>query len=197
MSRDHQKSQSSSKSTLKKKRFEANRMKQFNNENRHDNRILGMLFAGTFLVHLAWTAYASSNESFELIVELQEIISSTFHSRPGFEWKGIGAYVVTAALASSFATNLIRRLLEGILLGWPRFKGHDKNSLATASMLLIAYGTMSYFAIGFFGEKYSSRSLDAINILLIAISTYIAGLLVNFMDDVMSGFYCAYFGDKE
>ncbi len=63
-------------------------------------------------------------------------------------------------------------------------------------MLLIGYGVMIYFAIGFFGEKYSSRPLDTINIFLIAISTYIAGLLIEFMDDVISGFYCTYIGDK-
>jgi hypothetical protein len=63
-------------------------------------------------------------------------------------------------------------------------------------MLLIGYGTMIYFAIGFFGEKYSSRPLDAINIFLISISTYIAGLLVDFVDDVISGFYCTYIGGR-
>lgn len=171
-------------------------MTQFDNDNRRDKRISGILFTVTFLVHLAWTAYVSSTENFELIIELQGFISSILYSGPGFEWKGIGAYVVTAAMASSCVTNVVRRFLEGVFLGWPRFKEHDRNSLIRASMLLIGYGAMIYFAIGFFGEKYSSRSLDTINIFLIAISTYIAGLLVDFMDDVISGFYCTYIGDK-
>ena len=171
-------------------------MTQFSNDSRRNKRISGGLFTGTFLIHLAWTAYVSNRESFEFIEELQGFISSTLYSGPGFEWKGIGAYVVTAALASSCATNVVRRFLEGIFLGWPRFKEHDRNSLIRASMLLIGYGVMIYFAIGFFGEKYSSRPLDTINIFLIAISTYIAGLLIDFMDDVISGFYCTYIGDK-
>ncbi len=171
-------------------------MAQLTNENRHNNHTSGILFAGTFLVHLAWTIYASSNESLMFVVELQSIVSSAFSSKPGFEWKGIGAYVVTAALASACAANVLRRFLEGIFLGWPRFKGHDRNSLTRASVLLMCYGAMIYFAIGFFGEKYASRPLDLINIFLIAVSTYIAGLLVDFLDDVISGFYFTVIGDK-
>ncbi len=60
----------------------------------------------------------------------------------------------------------------------------------------MCYGAMIYFAIGFFGEKYASRPLDLINIFLIAVSTYIAGLLVDFLDDVISGFYFTVIGDK-
>ncbi|MFN7864248.1 MAG: hypothetical protein ACK5N7_13240 [Curvibacter sp.] len=171
-------------------------MAQFNNDRRRDKLVSGGLFTGTFLVHLAWTAYVSNREGFEFIEKLQGFISSILYSGPGFEWKGIGAYVVTAALASSCATNVVRRFFEGIFLGWPRFKEHDRNSLIRASMLLIGYGAMIYFAIGFFGEKYSSRPLNTINIFLIAISTYIAGLLVDFVDEVISGFYCTYIGDK-
>lgn len=171
-------------------------MAQLTNENRRKSHTSGILFACTFLVHLAWTVYASSNAGLMFIVELQSIISSAFYSEPGFEWKGIGAYVVTAALASSCAANVLRRFLEGIFLGWPRFKEHDGDSLIRASILLIGYGAMIYFAIGFFGEKYSSRPLDVINIFLIAISTYIAGLSVDFLDEVISGFYFAVIGDK-
>jgi hypothetical protein len=171
-------------------------MTLFNNKTRRDKRISEILFLGTFLIHLAWTAYVSNKEIFVFIVELQGVISTVFHYGLGFEWKGVGAYVVTAALVSSCATNVARRFLEGIFLGWPRFKEHDRNSLVRASMLLIGYGVMMYFAIGFFGEKYSSRPLDLINIFLIAISTYIAGLLVDYVDDVVSGFYFTHIGDK-
>lgn len=155
-----------------------------------------ILFFGTFLMHFSWTIYVSNEEGFLRIIELQKIISKSFHHFPGFEWEGFGAYVVTAALVSSFAANLVRRFLEGFFFGWPRFKDHDKDSLTRASMLLVGYGLMMYFAIGFFGEKYSSRPLDTINIFLIAVSTYIAGLLVDFIDDILSGFYHAYSGGK-
>lgn len=160
-----------------------------------ENRLLNILFATTFLIHLVWIAYASNAASVALIEDLQGILSITY-SGVGFEWRGKGAYVVTAALASSVLANGIRRFFEGVFLGWPRFKEHDKNSLTTASMLFIGYGVMMYFAIGFFGQKYSSRPLNLINIGLVAVSTYIFGLLVDLFDDVVSGIYCIYRGGK-
>lgn len=171
-------------------------MTRFNDDNLYAKRISGILLAGTFLMHLAWTVYVSNEESLDFIVGIQGVISSIFYSMPGFEWEGIGAYAVTAALISSFAANVLRRFLEGFFLGWPRFKDHDRNSLIRASTLLMGYGVMAYFAIGFFGEKYSSRSLDVINIFLIAISTYIVGLLVDLVDEVISSFYCVYIIEK-
>lgn len=80
---------------------------------------------------------------------------------------------------------------------WPKFNNHDKHSLTRALVLLMVYGTTMYFAVGFFCEKYSTRTLGFSNILLIAISTYMLGLLVDFADEVISGIYCIYRGDKK
>jgi len=171
-------------------------MTQFSNDDQRNKRISAILLTATFLTHLAWTTYASNKGNIAFIVDIKEIISSTFHSTPGFEWKGNGAYVVSAALVSSCITNTARRFLEGVFLGWPRHKKYDKSNLASAAFLLISYSAMNYFAIGFFGEKYSSKSLDAINIFLIAISTYIAGLLVDLIDEFISGLYCIQIADK-
>lgn len=166
-----------------------------NNSNRRNNHIVEILFFTIFVIHLASTIYASNEETFPHIAKLQRSIATAYFTL-GFEWKGIGAYVVTASLASSFVTNVMRRFLQRIFLGWPHFKGHDRSSLIRASMLLMGYGTMMFFAVGFLGERYSSRHIGAINIFLIAISTYIVGLLVDLADDVISGFYYVYFGDK-
>ena len=160
-----------------------------------NNRILGALFSITFLAHLAWTAYVSNAKGLAFVEYLRKFISRAYYG-VGFEWVGDGAYVVTAALASSFFVNSIRRLLEGFFFGWPRFKEHDRHSLMRASTLLLGYGALMYFAVGFFGEKYSSRPLDVINVGLIAASTYIVGLLVDILDDVISGIYCTYRGGK-
>ncbi|MFN3716745.1 MAG: hypothetical protein ACK4R8_08490 [Thiobacillus sp.] len=166
-----------------------------NQNDRRDNRMLGALFSITFLAHLAWTAYVSNAKSLAFVEYLREFVSRAY-SDVGFEWMGDGAYVVTAALASSFFVNSVRRLLEGVFLGWPRFKEHDRHSLIRASTLLLCYSALMYFAVGFFGEKYSSRPPDVINVCLIAASTYIVGLLVDVFDDVISGIYCTYRGGK-
>jgi len=171
-------------------------MTQFSNDDQRNKHISAILFAVTFLIHFAWTTYASSKGNFVFIVDIKEIISSAFYSTLGFEWKGNGAYLVSAALVSSCITNTVRQFLEGVFLGWPRYKKHDKSNLTRAALLLISYSAMTYFAIGFFGEKYSSKSLDAINIFLIATSTYIAGLLVDLIDEFISSLYCIQVADK-
>ena len=157
--------------------------------------VSNLLYLTTFIVHLAWIAYVLGAESMGFLEELQLLLANTY-ATVGFEWKGNGAYLVTAALVSSLLVNTIKRVLEGAFLGWPRFAKHDKNSLAHAFSLLVGYGLVTCFAIGYFGEKYSSRPLGFINIGLISIFTYIFGLLVNFVDEVISAIYCIYRGAK-
>lgn len=161
--------------------------------NRRNNLSLGTLFFTTFLIHFAWTAYLSNTESLVFVEGLREVVS-TVYSGVGFEWKGRGAYLVTAALLSSVIANSIRRFIEAVLFGWPQFKEHDTKSLGKALSVLIGYGAMMCLAIGFIGEKYSSSPIDLISIGLISTSTYIFGLLVDFIDDVISGVYSIFFG---
>ena len=165
-------------------------------KNRRESRILMILFSITFVIHLALTIYASTDGAITFIAEFQEDITKTYQD-VGFEWRGVGAYVVTAALISSCVTNTVRRFLEGIFLGWPRFKKHNKNSLFQAMVSLVGYTTLMYFAIGFFGEKFSTKNIDSMNVILIATSTYIAGLLVDLVDDFISGLYSIQFGDNK
>jgi hypothetical protein len=85
------------KSTCQAKIRENDCMTQFSNDDQQNKHISAILFTVTFLIHLAWTTYASNKGNIAFIVDIKEIISSTFHSTPGFEWKGNGAYVVSAA----------------------------------------------------------------------------------------------------
>ena len=165
-------------------------------KNRPESRILLILFLITFVIHLVLTIYASTDGAITFIAELQEDITKAYQG-VGFEWRGVGAYVVTAALISSCLTNTVRRFFEGIFLGWPRFKKHDKYSLLQAMISLVGYTILMYFTIGFFGEKFSSKNIDSINIILIATSTYIAGLLVDLVDDFISGLFLIHFGDNK
>lgn len=165
-------------------------MKPRTKQNQLSDRTSTTLFSVSFLIHLAWTFYASRTGAFAPIEILTQTVSNVY-SYVGFEWSEIGAYLVVAALASSLLINIARKLLEVFLLGWPKFKGHDKDSLVTASMQLAICGAIAYFAMGFFGEQYSRRSPDLINILVIAISTYMAGFIVDLIDEVISGIYCA------
>ncbi|WP_421310768.1 hypothetical protein [Aeromonas veronii] len=166
-----------------------------NNNKKIDGKISAFLFSSTLIVHFFLIVYVSNSNAIIFFVKLQEIISKNYYD-VGFEWRGIGAYVVTVALVSSFTVNGVRRALEGGVLGWPRYNAHDENSCIRALTLLIGYGVMMYFSVGFFGEKYSSKQIDLNNILLISISTYIVGMLIDILDDLISGIYCTYFRGK-
>lgn len=166
-----------------------------NKNKKRDGKISAFLFSSTLIVHICLIVYASNSNAITSFLKLQEIISKNYYD-VGFEWRGIGAYVVTVALVSSFTFNGVRRVLEGVILGWPRYNEHDENSCIRALTLLIGYGVMMYFSVGFFGEKYSSKYIGVSNILLISISTYIVGMLIDILDDFISGVYCTYFRGK-
>lgn len=133
--------------------------------------------------------YVAYAESFLLVATITRLLVGAYEAI-GFKWGGLSAYVVTAALISSFVANSVRRFLEGTLFGWPQFLEHDIYSLVRALSLIVGYGLMMYFVIGYFGEKYASKTLDLIDIFLIASYTYIAGLLVDFVDDAFSAMFC-------
>lgn len=154
-----------------------------------------ILFVTTFLIHLALTLYASYKDTHSYIIEIQRGITLAFDNL-GFEWKGKGAYVVTASLLSSFAVNVIRIFLQCFIFGWPDFKTHDRNSLLKASILFIFYGLITYFSVGFFGEKYSSRNIDVFDVVFIAIATFIVGMFSDLANNLISGFYSVHLGDK-
>lgn len=163
------------------------------NNFQQNSRLLSILFLVTFSIHMSWIAYVSIFESLKFVENLQ-IFFTQMYSHLAFEWNGNAAYVITAGLISSVFINVIRRFLEGFFLGWPRFKEHNKNSFIRASILLLSYGSIIFFTIGFFGEKYSSRPLDFFNIFFIAVFTYFVGLLIDFIDEVISATYCMFFG---
>jgi hypothetical protein len=159
-----------------------------------ENRgISSTLFPLAFLIHLAWViyVYASNNRRFAFIDDVRRLVSNAY-SIVGFEWDEAGSYLVAAALISSFILNVLRRFLEGFLKGWPQFENHDRHSLARAFVRFVGYGLMVYFAAGFFGEKHSSAPFDWMDVGLIAASTYIFGIIVDIIDDVISGFYCVF-----
>lgn len=153
------------------------------------NGFLNILFLLTFLIHLFWVIYVLNVEKIEFIEDARLLLFEIY-SAVGFDWRGGGSYFVTSGLLSSVFVNLVRRILEGVLFGWPQFKEHDRTSFIRALLSVFWYGVIIYFAVGYFGEKYSIREVDLVNVMIVAISTYIVGLFVDLVDDFVSGFYC-------
>lgn len=153
------------------------------------------LFGTTFMLHFIWCIYIFKEQSIGGITRSQQLLGNLY-SVVGFEWNGIGAYLVAGALASSFLANTLRRTLEGLLLGWPRFPMHNKGSLTDSFWMLLGYGLITFFAAGFFGEKFSAKSIDLLDAILIAAMTYIFGMIVNFFDEFLSAAYIVFRGGK-
>lgn len=158
-------------------------------------RLLNIVFHLALPIHVALVFYLSRSDAAKYFYGVADVFSSSY-SNLGFEWVGGGANVITVALVSSFFINSSRRIVEGVFLGWPQFKGHDKNSLIRAFCLLALYGLIAYLAVGFFGEKYSSRNLDFLNFFIICLTTYIFGLIIDLLDDFISAVYIVLSGGE-
>lgn len=153
------------------------------------------LFVATFMLHFIWCLYVFKEHSIGGIIRSQQALADIY-AVVGFVWSGFGAYLVSGALISSLLTNAIRRVLEGLLLGWPRFAKHNRGSLADSFWMLLGYGLITFFAAGFFGEKFSTKSIDLLDALLIVAMTYIFGVIVNFLDEFLSAVYVVFRGGK-
>lgn len=163
---------------------------------KRSGKIASALIFVTFLPHFAWTLYSSKVDFFNCIEYLNFKLTNAY-SYIGFEWSGLGAYIVSASLVSAFIVNGVRRLIEGTFYGWPQFSEHDKSSLKISVVSLVGYGLLMYFSVGFFGEEQSQRHPNLIDIFLVSATTYIVGMLVDMADDVISGFFCVYIGGRK
>lgn len=159
-------------------------------------KISEFLVGSIVLIHLILVFYAGYSSEIKAIDSLKNIISNSYRYFD-FEWSGKGAYVMVAALLSSIFVNILRRVIDGLLLGWPRFKGHNIDSLSWSLALLIFYGFLTYFTIGFLGEKFSGFRVDFFDVFLIAISTYILGFLVDLIDEIFAATYCIVIGERK
>lgn len=167
----------------------------FSPSNSRTNIFDATLFGATFIPHFIWCIYIFKGQSIGAITRSKQLLGNLY-SVVGFEWNGIGAYLVAGALVSSFLANVLRRALEGLLLGWPRFPMHNKGSLTDSFWMLLGYGLITFFAAGFFGEKFSTKGIDLLDVILIAVMTYVFGVIVNFFDEFLSATYIVFRGGK-
>ncbi len=129
-------------------------------------------FGITFMLHSIWCIFLFNNQNIESVIRSQKLLGVLYGS-VGLYWKGAGSYLVAGALVSSFLANALRRTLEGVLLGWPRFIKHNKDSLRDSFLMLLGYGLLTFFAAGFFGEKFSEKDIDLWEMATISAMTYI------------------------
>ena len=138
----------------------------------------------TFVVHCGFCFFVTNTNSLAWVDVSTQWLAHAYGA-VGFRWSGHGAYVVSAGALSALALNMARRAAEGLLLGWPRYRSHDRVTLVRSWVRAFLYMTMVIAALGFFGEKYS-KLLSVIDVFLVCIGTFIFGLFVNVLDDAIA-----------
>lgn len=112
-----------------------------------------------------------------------------FYHSVGFEWSAQQG-VVAIALIQSFSLNFARRVLEGAWLGWPRFRCHDKNSLAQSGVRFAILGFLVVISSGFIGEEYPGISSGSLlDNFFIFSAIYVLGIYVDVVDDFIAAIY--------
>lgn len=147
-----------------------------------------ILFCVTFLFHFIWCFYIFEASGVRGVARSQELLGDVY-SVFGFQWSDFGSYLVAGALLSSLFLNAVRRILEVGLIGWPRFPAHNKGSLMDSFWMLLGYGLITFFAVGYFGEKFSKELIDFFDVMIVVAMTYIFGNIVNVIDEFLSALY--------
>lgn len=103
----------------------------------------------------------------------------------GFDWGDEVTFVVGGSFILSLIVNLVRRILEAAIFGWPQFREHDKESRKRVAALLLFYGTLTFIAVGALGSN-TDLPLNSLDLIYIFTATYILGLIVNIIDIFVS-----------
>lgn len=81
--------------------------------------------------------------------------------------------------------NILRRAIESFALGWPRFKEHDRGTVAYSLLRMAFYLIFIFIAFGAFGKNIEELP-RGMALGYIVVMTYIFGLLINVIDDGLS-----------
>lgn len=149
-----------------------------------DDLRVNALYVISFLIHVAWCFVVSIGYPFQIVMNIVEPMAKGY-SLLGFNWTGAGSAIVALGICSSLVLNILRRGIEGVLLGWPRYSSHTKHTFLRSWFRAVVYLALAFFLVGVLGEKYRMTS-GLIGISMIAIGTYIVGLIANIFDDAIS-----------
>jgi hypothetical protein len=150
-----------------------------------------LLYILAFFVHILWCYFVANYGQISMLNNVTEWLTNIY-GNIGFHWSGKMSYIISSGILSALITNAIRRALEGTILGWPRFRSHDINTLIRSWGRVILYVSFVFFGLGALGqnnsiflEKYPT-SLNSTGVLLISIETFLLGAIANPLDDAIS-----------
>lgn len=145
------------------------------------------LYSGAFVLHMIWCYQLTLLESHSWVIVISNRLSAVYETI-GFDWHGRGALAMSAGIVSSVSLNSIRRVCEGVLLGWPRYKEHNFDTFKYSWIRLIFLLFLCIVGLGVFGEKVAGDR-GTVGILSVGIGTFLFGLIVNSVDDAISATY--------
>lgn len=154
-----------------------------------------ILYAITISLHAGICVYLYTNP---LPAELASISIwlPKLYSNIGFVWEGDFANQISLAVQFAFVFNFTRRFFEGVILGWPRFSFHDRSTFFRSFQRAICYSIFVFFVIGAWGDLRSNEG-GVDSALLVSVTSFIFGSVVNIIDDFVSAVFVCFFSKKE
>jgi hypothetical protein len=162
-----------------------------------NGKIVKILYGVSFAVHLCAYFYIANIEPIAWLARIAAHLLSMYESI-GFHWSQEVAYLLSSGMIFGIVLNAVRRTVEGIVLGWPRFKDHDKYTFFWLWLRCVFYVGLVFLGIGAWGSNESRRlvglyALDAsyefrgiMNVFSIVLYSFILGTVVNTIDDAIS-----------
>jgi hypothetical protein len=163
-----------------------------------ENRTVEILYGVLFAVHVCVCFYIANARPFPWLMDIA-IYMISMYGKIGFRWSQNVAYFLSAGIMFGMLLNVVRRAAEGMLLGWPRFKNHDRHTFFKFWLRCIFFVGFVFLGIGAHGSNASRNfeklhTLDAgygfgggiMDIFIIAIFSFLFGAVVNVIDDAIS-----------
>lgn len=157
----------------------------FSSVSQSNELLIDVLYVLAFLLHVGWCYYIYFDGIPTSIIAISSWVTLQYASI-GFDWPNHWAAFISSAVLSSLILNIVRRVVEGALFGWPRYSANNLQTLSYFAFRAIGYFVLFTLALGAYGALKSSRILDGVGVAFLAVSTFIFGLLVNVIDDFIS-----------
>lgn len=156
------------------------------------------LYGGALFLHLIWFFWVIYSLPVPVINDFSLWLIKSYNSI-GFKWSlNNGTVLIAAGMLSTIFVNIFRRFVEGVILGWPRFTAHSPSTIKGFILRAIGYSLLCFIGLGAWGSNMTDKfvglidfvndpeSLDMINIVIIAVVTFMLGCFVNIIDDAIS-----------
>ncbi|MDR2113045.1 MAG: hypothetical protein LBQ62_08120 [Candidatus Accumulibacter sp.] len=165
-----------------------------------NDRIIGILYGVSLAVHSCVCFHIANTEPVSCLIGAAMYLLSIYENM-GFHWSRDVAYLLSSGMISGIILNTVRRTVEGMVLGWPRFKDHDKSTFFRFWLRCLLWVGLAFFAFGAWGSNETRNfeklhALDAghelggtMHVFSIALASFIYGGVVNVIDDAISATY--------